>query len=185
MKDFFNNLNASVFCVLDTETTGLSPENGDRIVEISVYKIKINGNSFEITDKFYHKINPERNIPFYVSRIHGIYNKDVTGCPFFSEITDDFIKFISDEILVIQNAGFDLSFINNELKLSNRCGINNSVIDTIYLSKLIYRNERRHNLDIICERLNIKKDIQRHSAEGDVIITTEAFVKMRNIILNI
>ncbi|MCP5465389.1 MAG: hypothetical protein H7A31_01685 [Thermotogae bacterium] len=51
--------------------------------------------------------------------------------------------------------------------------MNNSVIDTIYLSKLIYRNERRHNLDIICERLNIKKDIQRHSAEGDVIITTE------------
>jgi DNA polymerase III epsilon subunit family exonuclease len=114
----------------------------------------------------------------------GISDFHVSGAPRFFEIADDFLNFIYNKVLVIQNVGFDMKFLNNELRLCGYNSLNNNTIDTVLLSRKIFRTERRHNLDSIADRLNIRKNVNRHSAEGDVIITTEAFVKMRNIILN-
>ncbi len=75
-----------------------------------------------------------------------------------------------------------MKFLNNELRLAGYRELNNKTIDTIMMSKSVFKGERKHNLDAIASRLNILKKVNRHSAEGDVIITTEAFVKMRNIL---
>ena len=175
--------NNDTYCILDTETTGLSPERGDRLVEIAVYKIKLSkdNNTFSVIDKFVSLLNPERTIPFYASKIHGIRDKHVKDSPTFYEIMHDFLTFIEDHILVIQNAKFDLNFLNAELP--NGYKINNKVIDTIKMSHIMFKKERRHNLDIICQRLNINTEVSRHRAEGDVILTSQAFVKMRKYII--
>jgi DNA polymerase III epsilon subunit len=172
------------FCVLDTETTGLNPQNGDRIIEIAVYNIITEKDDYFVKDKFVSYINPERAIPYFITKMTGISDFHVSGAPRFFEIADDFLNFIYNKVLVIQNVGFDMKFLNNELRLCGYNSLNNNTIDTVLLSRKIFRTERRHNLDSIADRLNIRKNVNRHSAEGDVIITTEAFVKMRNIILN-
>jgi DNA polymerase III epsilon subunit len=172
------------FCILDTETTGLNPQNGDRIIEIAVYNIITEKDDYFVKDKFVTYINPERSIPYFITKMTGISDYHVIGAPRFFEIADDFLNFIYNKILVIQNVGFDMKFLNNELRLCGHNPLNNNTIDTVLLSRKLFRKERKHNLDAIAERLNIRKNVNRHSAEGDVIITTEAFVKMRNIILN-
>jgi len=177
-----NLLEKQVFCVLDTETTGLSPRSGDRIVEIAVYKIDLS-NGYRLSDKYVKLINPERYIPLSVSKIHGIYDYHVEKAPKFFEICESFLEFIGNNILVIQNAPFDLSFLNNELRLCSHLSLDNEIIDTISMSWKVFRGHTRHNLDSICQRLNINTAVQRHRAEGDVIITAEAFIKMREMLI--
>lgn len=172
------------FCILDTETTGLNPQNGDRIIEIAVYNIITEKDDYFVKDKFVTYINPERSIPYFITKMTGISDYHVIGAPRFFEIADDFLNFIHNKIVVIQNVGFDMKFLNNELRLCGYSPLNNNTIDTVLLSRRLFKTERKHNLDVIAERLNIRKKVNRHSAEGDVIITTEAFVKMRNMILN-
>ncbi|GAB6190059.1 hypothetical protein JCM30566_18020 [Marinitoga arctica] len=172
------------FCVLDTETTGLNPENGDRIIEIAIYNIITEESNYFVKDKFITYIYPERSIPYFITKMTGISNYHVAEAPKFFEIANDFLKFIENKILVIQNVGFDMKFLNSELELCGYQILNNKTIDTILMSRKIFKYERRHNLDSIVSRLDISKKVSRHSAEGDVILTTEAFVKMRNIILN-
>ncbi|BBE32054.1 hypothetical protein OSSY52_21950 [Tepiditoga spiralis] len=173
----------NTYCVLDTETTGLSPQNGDKLVEIAVYKIKIleDNINFIIKDKFITLLNPERNIPFYASKIHGIRDKHVENSPKFFEIQEEFLNFINNCVLVIQNARFDLKFLNFEI--SNEQYIKNQILDTMKMSHRVFKGERKHNLDIICKRLNINTNVSRHRAEGDVILTSQAFVKMRKYII--
>jgi DNA polymerase III epsilon subunit len=175
-------LEKQVFCVLDTETTGLSPRNGDRIVEIAIYKIDLS-NDYKLFDKYVKLINPERYIPLSVSKIHGIYDYHVEKAPKFYEICESFLEFIGSDILVIQNAPFDLSFLNNELRLCSHLSLENEIIDTISMSWKVFKGHTKHNLDTICQRLNINTEVQRHRAEGDVIITAEAFIKMRDILI--
>ncbi|KAF2955830.1 3'-5' exonuclease [Marinitoga sp. 38H-ov] len=172
------------FCVLDTETTGLNPQNGDRIIEIAIYDIITEKNDYYVKGKFVTYVNPEREIPYFITKMTGITDFHVLGAPRFFEIADNLLKFLNNKILVIQNVGFDMKFLNNELRLCGYDSLKNKTVDTVLLSRKIFRTERRHNLDSIAERLNIRKKVNRHSAEGDVIITTEAFVKMRNIIIN-
>ncbi|WGS65488.1 3'-5' exonuclease [Marinitoga aeolica] len=176
--------NNNEFCILDTETTGLNPQNGDRIIEIAVYNIITEESNYFVKDKFVTYINPERSIPYFITKMTGISDFHVIGAPRFFEIADNFLNFIYNKILVIQNVGFDMKFLNRELELVGYNNLSNKTIDTIMMSRKIFKKERKHNLDAIASRLNISKQVSRHSAEGDVIITTEAFVKMRNIILN-
>lgn len=183
MKNINSLICKNIFCVLDTETTGLSPKKGDKLVEIAVHKIIVDNNKYNIIDKFIKRLNPERIIPYYVSKIHGIYTHMVENEKRFFEIAEDFLKFIGKDILIIQNASFDLSFLNNELNLCRKNELYNDVIDTVYLSKMIFKNYTKHNLDEICKRLDINIKVKRHSAEGDVCLTTEAFYKMRRILI--
>lgn len=172
------------FCILDTETTGLNPCTGDRIIEIAIYNIITEKSNYHVKDKFVTYIYPERSIPYFITKITGIGDYHVVGAPRFFEIADNLLKFIENKILVIQNVGFDMKFLNRELELAGYMELTNETIDTIMMSRRIFKNERKHNLDAIASRLNIVKHVNRHSAEGDVIITTEAFVKMRNILIN-
>ncbi|MDN5343158.1 MULTISPECIES: 3'-5' exonuclease [Oceanotoga] len=173
------------FFILDTETTGLSPKNGDKLVEIAIYKINITDDDkdYIIKDRFITLLNPEIPIPYYVSKIHGIFDLHVRNSPKFYEISDDLLNFIGTGILVIQNAKFDIAFLNRELELCRKDELFNPVIDTIKMSHKVFKGETRHNLDIICHRLNISTNVSRHRAEGDVILTTQAFFKMRQRIL--
>ncbi|OQY10614.1 MAG: hypothetical protein B6I29_00930 [Marinitoga sp. 4572_148] len=172
------------FCVLDTETTGLNPNNGDRIIEIAVYNIITEESDYFVKNKFVSYVNPERAIPYFITKMTGISDYHVAGAPRFFEIADNFLEFVKNKILVIQNVGFDMKFLNRELELAGYNSLNNKTIDTIMMSRKIFKEERKHNLDAIASRLNITKHVNRHSAEGDVIITTEAFVRMRNILIN-
>ena len=113
--------------VLDTETTGLSPDNGDRIVEIGCVEL-INHVPTQNTFQVY--LNPEREMDAGAEKVHGLTNEFLSNKPKFIEIVDDFLDFIGDSKLVAHNADFDINFLNSELARVKRDKINsNRVID--------------------------------------------------------
>ena len=98
--------------VLDTETTGLSPNDGDRIVEIGCIELL----NHVPTGKVYHQyVNPERDMPIEAERVHGLSGEFLLGHPVFADIADAFVEFMGDAPLIIHNAAFDMGFINAEL----------------------------------------------------------------------
>ena len=105
---------------LDTETTGLDPDKGDRILEIGC--VRLNGREISLDPDDYLQIyiNPERDIPEETTAIHGITNEKVKDCPVFADIVDEFLDFVSDTELLIHNAKFDVGFINMELERLGR-----------------------------------------------------------------
>ncbi len=161
------------FVVLDTETTGLSPYKGCRLIEIAGVLIK----DFRISEQntFNELIDPQRPIPIFITQLTGINSRMVKGKPPFEEVYKKFLDFIQDRILIIQNAKFDLCFLDYFAEYYSLKRIENSYVDTISLSKHLYSGH--HNLDMILARLNIVAK-NRHRALGDVIATGEAFLKM-------
>lgn len=161
------------YVVLDTETTGLSPSKGARLIEIAAVVVR----DFQIIEeeKFDELINPERTIPLFITKLTGINNFMVKGKPTFEKILPFFYSFVSDRILIIQNAPFDLSFLDHYGEKAGIGKLNNSFIDTISMSRTLFRG--RHNLDIMLARLNIFPE-DRHRAMGDVNATARAFIKM-------
>ncbi|AKI97333.1 3'-5' exonuclease [Kosmotoga pacifica] len=162
------------FVVIDTETTGLSPYQGARLIEVAGLVVeedwKIN------IDKHFHSlINPGVPIPVFITRLTGINSRMVRSAPPAEEVLPAFFRFLSGRTLVIQNAPFDLSFLNHYAKKLGFPELTNPVIDTIWLSRRLFCG--RHNLDLILARLNILAE-DRHRALGDVILTARAFVKM-------
>ena len=119
--------------VLDTETTGLSPDNGDRIVEIGCVEL-INHVPTQNTFQVY--LNPEREMDAGAEKVHGLTNEFLSNKPKFIEIVDDFLNFIGDSKLVAHNADFDINFLNSELARVKRDKINsNRVIDTLKIAR--------------------------------------------------
>jgi len=165
--------------MLDTETTGLSPLNGDRMVEIGA--IEVLNRKVLSGDKhvFHHYINPERNIPAEVVRIHGIDNAKVKNKPTFKEIAQDFLDFIEGATLVIHNASFDLGFIMNELRLNGFPNIQNTlVIDTLAFARKKHPNQR-NNLDALCDRYDIERGHRDlHGALLDSELLAEVYLGM-------
>ncbi len=162
--------------MLDTETTGLSAQNGDRIVEIGAIEVshrKLSGRTF------HHYINPERDIPQEVVRIHGIDNAKVKDKPTFAEVADDFLEFIQGATLVIHNAPFDLGFIMNELNLFNKPGIGHvPVIDTLELARKQHP-QQRNNLDALCDRYAIERSHRElHGALLDSELLADVYLAM-------
>ncbi len=167
------------FVVLDTETTGLSPERGARLTEIA--GIVIEDGKIRHDSSFSTLIDPECGIPYHITKITGITDEMVFGKPKFHEVLPEFLNFIGDRILVIQNAGFDLRFLDYFCNCCNLDIIRNYYIDTIHMSRKLFKG--KHNLDAIMERLNITiPRNSRHRALGDVIATAEAFIKMSDMI---
>ncbi len=141
--------------MLDTETTGLSPANGDKMVEIGAIAIENRDMSQNVT--FHKFINPGRKIPAEVVRIHGIDDARVKDEPSFADIAQDFLDFIDGGTLVIHNAPFDLGFIMAELE---DCGLPNihdvPVIDTLEMAKKQFPRQR-NNLDALCDRFEVER----------------------------
>lgn len=159
----------------DTETTGLDPLAGDRLLEIGCVEL-IDGKR---TGKYFHEIiNPERDIPEDVVRIHGISNDKVVGKPTFKEIVDDLIAFIGDSTLVAHNAPFDMKFLNNEFDLLNIPRLKNEVVDSLLLAKQKFPGVK-NNLDALCERFKIDNSSRTfHGALLDAELLADVYVEL-------
>jgi len=138
--------------VLDTETTGLDFENGDKIVEIGIVELE---NHIQTGNYFHYYLNPERDSSPEALKVHGLTREFLSDKPKFEEIVEEFLDFLGDSKIIIHNASFDIGFINSQLKGSNFQEINETrVIDTIVLAKNKYRGQSV-SLDSLCRRYNI------------------------------
>jgi len=163
--------------MLDTETTGLSPFNGDRIVEIGA--IRVSQRHIDHEQKFHHYLNPERHIPAEVVRIHGISDKDVKDAPRFVDIGQAFLDFIRDATLVIHNAAFDLGFLMHELRLAGLPGMADvPVIDSLQVARKRHP-QQRNNLDALCDRYKVERSQRTlHGALLDAELLAEMYLAM-------
>ena len=121
--------------VLDTETTGLSVKDGHRIIEIGCIELD---DLVPTQKKFHCYLNPERKVSEKALEVHGYTDEFLSDKKKFSEIVDEFLLFIKDKKLIIHNAEFDLSHLNNELQILGKMPITNEIIDTLVLARAKY-----------------------------------------------
>jgi DNA polymerase-3 subunit epsilon len=149
--------------VLDTETTGLSPLTGDRVVEIGAVEL-INHIP---TGKHFHKyLNPERAMNEEAFRVHGLSDEFLRDKPRFAEIADEMADFLGDAVLIAHNAPFDMQFLNYELEKARRPGLKNEVIDTVTLARDKHPGARV-SLDALCRHYGI--DNSRRTLHGALL----------------
>ena len=149
--------------VLDTETTGLDHENGDRIVEIGIVELN---NHIKTGKIFHYYINPERVSDIKAEKIHGLSKEFLSDKLKFSEIAEELVEFMSDSNIIIHNAKFDLGFLNAEL---TRCGlenINNIITDTLIIARKKYPGQSV-SLDTLCRKFGI--DITDRKVHGALL----------------
>lgn len=159
--------------VLDTETTGLRPEQGHRLVEICAMEI-VNGKK---TGEVFHKyINPQRDVPYEAFAIHGLSTEFLMDKPLFSQIAKEFVQFIKGAKLVIHNAKFDVGFLNYELKKHSHEIIDfDNVIDTLLLARKKFPGSPA-SLDALCKRFKISLvKREKHGALIDVELLYEVY----------
>ena len=161
---------------LDTETTGLSPQDGHRIVEIECIETK----DLIPTNKIFHKfINPERDVPEEAFKIHGFSEKFLSEHKTFNQIADEFLNFIRGKKIIIHNANFDLSFLNNELSKIKKEKINKTdVIDSLSIARNKFPGAS-NSLDALCRRFNIDLSKRtKHNALLDCELLREAYINL-------
>lgn len=149
--------------VLDTETTGLSPAEGHRVVEIACVELV---NCIPSGNHFHRYINPERTMPEEAFAVHGLSEEFLKQHPVFAEIATDFIAFIGDSRLVIHNAEFDLNFLNHELSLLGMERLSSAVEDTLRLARRRFPGAPA-SLDALCRRFEI--DLSRRDKHGALL----------------
>ena len=162
--------------ILDTETTGLDIRDGHRIVEIGCLEIE----NFIPTKKTFHcYLNPERKVSQQAFKVHGYSDEFLSKQKKFSEVVDEFLKFIDGKKLVIHNAKFDISHINNELMMVNRNKINfENVIDTLEISKNKFPGSQI-SLDALCKRYKIDNSRRvKHTALIDCELLSKVYVNL-------
>jgi DNA polymerase III subunit epsilon len=162
--------------VLDTETTGLDPARGDRLVEIGCVEIV---NRF-LTGRVFHRyINPQRAMPIEAFNVHGLSEAFLSDKPLFSEIADEFLAFIAEDTLVIHNASFDIGFLNHELKRLGKGPIAQTrVIDTLTLARRRHPGQQ-NSLDALCQRYGIDNSRRtKHGALLDSEILAEVYAEL-------
>jgi DNA polymerase-3 subunit epsilon len=162
--------------LLDTETTGLSPNDGHRIVEIGALEMV---NKVLTGNKFHFYINPERNMPNEAYRIHGISQDFLQDKPLFKEIANEFMEFIEGGNLVIHNAPFDIKFLNHELSLVKLPSLELSeAIDTLTIARKTFPGARV-NLDALCRRFKVDNSSREfHGALLDAALLAEVYVEL-------
>ena len=162
------------FSVFDTDTTGLNPAGGDRIIQVGAVRI-VNGRVLE-RECFDQLVDPERSIPRLGQAIHGISPDMVRGQPTIREVLPAFHAWCADTVLVAHNAAFDMKCLSVQ---SAGTGIEfrQPVLDTLLLSAVAQENQERHNLDDLAERFGLT-NLGRHTAIGDAMVTAEIFVKL-------
>lgn len=162
--------------VLDTETTGLDPLSGHRIVEIGALELS---NRIMTGRKFHFYINPMRDMPAEAYRIHGISGEFLKDKPLFSSIVDEFLEFIDGGKLIIHNAPFDIKFLNYELSLVNRPTLTlDEVTDTLAMARKMFPGAKT-NLDALCKRFKIDNSArQLHGALKDAALLAQVYVEL-------
>ena len=161
--------------VLDTETTGLSVKEGHRLVEIGCIELN---NLIPTKKRFHCYINPERKVSEKAFKIHGYTDEFLSKEKKFKEIVEEFLEFIKDKRLIIHNAEFDLSHINNELKLIGKNKIKNEIIDTLVLAREKFPGAST-SLDALCKRYRIDNSIRtRHTALVDCDLLSKVYINL-------
>lgn len=162
--------------VLDTETTGLDPYSGHKLVSIGCVELE---NHMPTGKTYYQLINPERDVPEEVVKVHGLTNEILDKEPPFRDIVDDFLAFIGNDPLVIHNAEFDMKFINAELSWIKRDPIPmDRAIDTLLIAKRKFPGSRV-NLDELCRRFGIDNTKRtKHGALLDSELLAEVYLEL-------
>ncbi len=163
--------------VLDTETTGLDPKSGHRVVEIGCVELE----HHVATGRTYHQyINPEREMPTEAYEVHGLSTEFLAGYPLFTEIVEAFLAFIGSAPLVIHNATFDMKFLNAELDGAGRATLPPSrAVDTLDLARRRYPGAQA-SLDALCRRFEIDNSARtKHGALLDAELLAEVYLELR------
>ncbi|MDA9904176.1 DNA polymerase III subunit epsilon [Hyphomicrobiales bacterium] len=162
--------------VLDTETTGLSPNKGDRVVEIGCVEL-INHVPTENTFQVY--LNPERDMDEGAQRVHGLTNEFLIDKPKFSEIAEEFISYIGESKIIAHNASFDINFLNSELARVDKSKISDErVVDTLKMAREKYPGAR-NSLDALCKRFLVDNSNRKlHGALLDSELLAEVYLEL-------
>lgn len=162
--------------ILDTETTGLNPRGGDRLIEIGCVELI---NRYPTGREYHVFINPERDVPAEAQAVHGISTEFLQDKPLFAALADEFLAFIGDASLVIHNASFDIGFLNAELERLAKPAIGmDRVVDTLALAR------RKHpsgpnSLDALCKRYGVDNTKRvKHGALMDSVLLTEVYLEL-------
>ena len=161
--------------ILDTETTGLSVKDGHRLVEIGCIELE---NLIPTENKFHCYLNPERKVSEKALEVHGYTDEFLSSKKKFKEIVQDFLNFINGKRLIIHNAEFDLSHLNNELKIIGQKTLKNEIVDTLQLARDKYPGSPI-SLDALCKRYKIdnSKRVQ-HTALIDCDLLSKVYINL-------
>jgi DNA polymerase III subunit epsilon len=162
--------------ILDTETTGMDPNRGDRVIEVCALEM-VDG---VLTGALFHKlIHPEREIPAEATNVHGLTLADLAGKPVFGQIADAFLAFMADSPMVAHNASFDLGFLNWELRNVGKPAIPQSrAIDTLAIARQKFPGARL-SLDALCNRFDIDLSARtKHSALIDTKLLAAVYIEL-------
>lgn len=162
--------------VFDTETTGLNPSSGDRIVEIGCVEMV---NRIETGRHFHAYFNPERSMPAEAAAVHGLTDVFLSDKPRFAEKAEELIEFIEDSPLVAHNAGFDFSFLNWELSLCGRPPVCTSrMVDTLTIARTRHPGAK-HSLDALCIRFGVDRSQRvKHGALLDAQLLAQIYIEL-------
>jgi DNA polymerase-3 subunit epsilon len=162
--------------VLDTETTGLDPLRGDRLVEIGCVEIL---NRMPTGQTFHRHLNPERDMPAEAFAVHGLSSEFLADKPLFADVVEEFLKFVADAPLVIHNASFDIGFINAELDRIKRPPIaRDRLVDTLVLARRKHPGVK-NGLDDLCSRYAIDNSQRtKHGALLDAQLLADIYIDL-------
>jgi DNA polymerase-3 subunit epsilon len=162
--------------VFDTETTGLSPEDGHRVVEIGCVELI---NHVPTGNNWHRYINPQRYMPGEAFRVHGLSEEFLAKQPTFAEIVDDFLEFVGRTPLVAHNASFDIGFINAELALLERPPLDVArIVDTVAIARRKYPGAQA-SLDALCRRFDVDLSARtKHGALLDAELLAEVYLEL-------
>ncbi len=162
--------------IFDTETTGLDPRTGDRMVEIGC--IEMIGR-VETGRTFHAFFNPERDMPSEAERVHGLSAAFLVTKPRFAEVADELLAFLGDAPLVAHNAGFDFGFLNNELEITGRAPVSlERMVDTVALARKRHPGAKL-SLDALCTRYGIDRSHRvKHGALLDAELLAQVYIEL-------
>ncbi|WP_026906536.1 ATP-dependent DNA helicase DinG [Paucisalibacillus globulus] len=163
------------FVVLDLETTGNSSTSQDKIIEVGMVVIENN----EIVDEFSTMMYPGKSIPPFITKLTGIKDEDVADAPLFSEVAEEIVKLLDNSYLIAHNVPFDLGFLNKELSAIGMPRLNNLVLDTVELTRILYPHAPGYKLGILAEYLHIEHK-NPHRALSDAFVTAKLFLKLKD-----
>jgi len=168
------NINLTEFVIFDVETTGLSPTDGDRIIEIAAVKIK----EGKVMDKFYSLVNPKRYMPAQATMVNNITDDMLVGAPVAADVLPQMINFIGGACVAGHNVRFDLNFLCYELAMiGRRLNDQTPAVDTLKMARDLLPYLSNHKLAYLARSLGVVVD-QTHRAMADVEITVAVFLRL-------
>jgi DNA polymerase-3 subunit epsilon len=162
--------------VFDTETTGLSPQNGDRIVEIGCVELF---NRVETGRTFHSYFNPGRPMPTEAEMVHGLSDRFLSDKPLFGDVCERLLDFIGESPLIAHNAGFDFGFVNHEFGICGRPPVCTSrMVDTLAIARQRFPGAK-HSLDALCTRFGVDRSLRiKHGALIDAQLLAQVYVEL-------